>query len=729
MSTAENDITPEIALDLTVIEGLTVPRGEAHVSEMILAALGCEQGDIIQITGSRTTAARVVAWRTDPRAPNSAQPGQRTIAMESLVRQNAGAPLGETVSVRRLPATPAVSAALVPVANTPPLDEAELRHAARALRGLPVTAGDIVRVGGIGLAAREFQVLATNPASSVVLDVGTSLRIQPRGTGGAPRSSSITYDDIGGLGRELQRIRELIEVPLKHPELFDRLGIDAPKGVLLYGPPGTGKTLIARAVAAESSARFFSISGPEVIDKFYGESEAQLRRVFQEAQRAAPSVIFLDEIDAVAPNRSEVWGEVEKRVVGQLLTLMDGLSARGQVVVVGATNRPNALDPALRRPGRFDREIALHAPDAAGRIEILGIHSRDMPLAENVDLAELARITPGFVGADLAALCREAAMSALRRTFPHASVVSGSIPTTDLLNLTVTMDDFRDALRGIEPSAARDVAVDLNRTTWDDVGGLDDVKRTLIETIEWPLHYPALYESMDLEATHGVLMSGPPGTGKTLLARALATACQANFISVKGPELLSKWVGESERGIREMFQRARQVAPCVLFLDELDALAPARGASIDGGVTDRVIGQLLTELDGIEGRRGVIVVAATNRPELIDPAVLRSGRIDLVLELPVPDRAARRAIFAIHTSRRPLAANVSLDALARKTDSFSGADIEAVCRRAAQLATAEWLRLQGRGGETPDASMTAPTGAIQIEARHFERAIAEARGG
>jgi transitional endoplasmic reticulum ATPase len=728
MSTVERDIQPETTLQLTVIEGLTVPRGEAHVSAEVLAALGCEQGDIVQITGVRTTAARIIAWAADIHAPASDQPEQRTIAMESLVRQNAGAPLGEVVSVQRVATIPAVSAALVPVTNAPALGEAELRHVARTLRGLPVTAGDIVRVGGIGLAAREFQVLATNPASSVILDVGTSLRIQPHGLGMATRGSNVTYDDIGGLGQELQHVRELIEVPLKHPELFDRLGIDAPKGVLLFGPPGTGKTLIARAVAAESSARFFSISGPEVIDKFYGESEAQLRRVFQEAQRMAPSIIFLDEIDAIAPNRSEVWGEVEKRVVGQLLTLMDGLSARGQVVVVGATNRPNALDPALRRPGRFDREIALHAPDVTGRIEILRIHSRDMPLASDVDLAELARITPGFVGADLAALCREAAMSALRRTFPRAAVISGSIPTADLLNLTVTMDDFHDALRGIEPSASRDVSVEVNRTTWEEVGGLEDVKRTLTEAIEWPLHYPDLYEAMDLEATHGALLSGPPGTGKTLLARALATACQANFISIKGPELLSKWVGESERGVREIFQRARQVAPCVLFLDELDALAPARGASVDGGVTDRVIGQLLTELDGIEGRRGVVVVAATNRPELIDPAVLRSGRIDLVLELPMPDRAARRAIFAIHTSRRPLAPNVSLDALARKTEGFSGADIEAVCRRAAQQATAEWLRVQGAGGPS-HLEVAPPARAIQIESRHFERAIIEARGG
>ena len=732
MSTTEQNIKASVTIQLTVVEGLTVPRGEAHVSAAALAALECAEGDVVQITGARTTVARVVAWPPPPSDGALAvvrKDEDTTIAMDGMVRQNTGAALGEMVSVRRVEAQPAISAALVPVSGLPALADAELRHVARALRGLAVVAGDLLRVGGIGLAAREFQVLATNPASAVILEAGTSLRIQPRGSTTAPRASTVTYEDIGGLGRELQHVRELIELPLKHPELFDRLGIDAPKGVLLYGPPGTGKTLIARAVASESSARFYSISGPEVIDKFYGESEAHLRRVFQDAQKTAPSVIFLDEIDAIAPKRSEVFGEVEKRVVGQLLTLMDGLSARGQVVVVGATNLPDALDPALRRPGRFDREVSLHAPDKPGRIEILRIHSRDMPLAADVELDELARITPGFVGADLAALCRESAMSALRRTFPRAALTSGSIPTEELLALTVTMDDFRDALRGIEPSAAREVAVEMSHTAWEDVGGLTEAKRALTETIEWPLRYPELYTSMDLEATHGVLLSGPPGTGKTLLARALATACQANFISVKGPELLSKWVGESERGVRETFSRARQVAPCVLFLDELDALAPARGASMDGGVTDRVIGQLLTELDGIEGRRGVVVVAATNRAELIDPAVLRSGRIDMTIELPLPDREARRAIFAIHLKRRPLAPGVSLDTLARKSDGFSGADIEAACRRAANLAVAEWLRTYGAAAlahtlaENPPGSRSR----AQIEVRHLDAAMREAR--
>lgn len=734
MSTAERDINTTTAVQLTVVEGVGMPRGVAYVGPSVFEMLECTAGDVIQIRNvqsSRTTVARVYPWPIDiPDNSSTDVANTQNVAMEGLVRQNAGAALGDVVNVSRITAQSAVSAALVPVSGIVALNDAELRHVAQTLKGLAVLAGDIVRVPGLGVSARELYVLATNPASAVLLENGTSLRFQARSVANgsaAPRTSEVTYEDVGGLGRELQHVRELIELPLKHPELFDRLGIEAPKGVLLYGPPGTGKTLIARAVAAESSARFYSISGPEVIDKFYGESEAQLRRIFTDAQRNTPSVIFLDEIDAIAPKRSEVWGEVEKRVVGQLLTLMDGLSARGQVVVVGATNRADALDPALRRPGRFDREVHLHAPDMQGRLDILRIHSRDMPLAHDVDLSELARITPGFVGADLAALCREAAMAALRRRFPRATVANASISTEELLTLTVTMGDMLEALRGIEPSAAREVAVELSRVGWDTIGGLDDIKRALSETIEWPLRYPELYAAMDLDPTHGVLLSGPPGTGKTMLARALATACQANFISVKGPELMSKWVGESERGVRETFARARQVAPCVLFLDELDALAPARGVDVIG-VTDRVIGQLLTELDGIEGRRGVIVVGATNRPELIDPAVLRSGRFDLVLTLPLPDREARKQIFTIHTQNRPLAPNVSFDALARKTGGASGADIEAVCRRAANLALSEWLRARGAG--RTDSSFpvtTAKATTPQVEMRHFEAAIREAQ--
>lgn len=731
MSATEERVTrTHTTLQLTVMEGLGVPRGAALMSPAALDALECQPGDVVSIQSARGTVARVYPLGdetgADGAAPALAQAQIQQIQMDGLVRQNAQAGLGELIAVRRVEPQAAVSVALTPIGAAAALGDAELTHVARALKGLAVVAGDLVRVSGMGLPTREYQVFSTNPATAVTLEGGTSVRIQAAGSA-APRASQITYEDIGGLGEELTRIREQIELPLKHPELFDRLGIEAPKGVLLWGPPGTGKTLIARAVATESGARFFSVSGPEIIDKFYGESEAQLRRIFTDAQKNAPSVIFIDELDAIAPKRSEVFGEVEKRVVGQLLTLMDGLRARGQIIVVGATNRPDALDPALRRPGRFDREVSLHAPDYQGRSEILRIHSRDMPLAHDVDLGELARITPGYVGADLAALCRESAMAALRRTFPRAVLTSGSIPTDHLLALTVTMADFEDALRSVEPSAAREVSVELSRTNWDDVGGLEDVKRTLVETIQWPLRYPELYAAMDLEPMRGVLLAGPPGTGKTLIARALATACQANFISVKGPELLSKWVGESERGVREMFQRARQVAPCVLFLDEIDALAPQRGGNFDA-VGDRLIGQLLTELDGIEGRRGVIVVGATNRPELIDPAVLRAGRFDLVLDLPLPDRDARRTILGIHLKRRALSPNVSLDALARRSDGFSGADLEAACRRAANLALAEWMRARGASASPKEKSEpVAATGGPLIEMRHFEAAFTEAR--
>src|SRR5436305_1322295 len=525
---------------------------------------------------------------------------------------------------------------------------------------------------------------------AVLVQAGTIVRAQARGAAsGAP--GRVSYEDIGGLGKELQRIREMIELPLKYPAVFDRLGVEPPKGVLLYGPPGTGKTLIARAVAAETNASFFVINGPEIINKFYGESESRLRGVFQEAQKRAPSIIFIDELDALAPKRTETGGEVERRIVGQLLALMDGLASRGQVVLIGATNQPNALDPAMRRPGRFDREISLRVPDVRGRTEILQIHSHDAALAGDVDFARLAQLTPGFVGADLEALCREAAMIALRRVLPHIDYEKGYIPYETLVNLNITMADFQAALREIEPSTTREVYVEVSETSWDDIGGLDKVKDLLTEGVEWPLRYPEIYSHARVEPPRGVLLSGPPGSGKTVIARALANQCEANFISIKGPELLSKWVGESEKGIREVFRRAKQAAPCIVFFDEIDALAPHRGGDIDGHVGDRVIAQLLTEMDGVEGRAGVIVVAGTNRTELIDTALLRPGRFDLVVELAYPNEIERRAIFAIHTKCRPLAPDITLEELARLTEGRNGADIEAICRRASLLAMREWI--------------------------------------
>jgi transitional endoplasmic reticulum ATPase len=493
------------------------------------------------------------------------------------------------------------------------------------------------------------------------------------------------------LGKELQRIREMIELPLKYPAVFDRLGVEPPKGVLLYGPPGAGKTLIARVVAAETNAAFFVINGPEIINKFYGESESRLRGVFQEAQRRAPSIIFIDELDALAPKRAETGGEVERRIVGQLLALMDGLESRGQIVLIGATNQPNALDPAMRRPGRFDREISLRVPDIRGRQEILRIHSRDAALARDVDLARIAQLTPGYVGADLAALCREAAMIALRRVLPHIDYQRGYIPYETLVNLNITMADFQAALREVEPSTTREVYVEVSETSWDDIGGLAHAKDLLTEAVEWPIRFPDLYAAAKVEAPRGILLSGPPGSGKTLIARALAKQCEASFISIKGPELLSKWVGESEKGIREIFRRAKQAAPCIIFFDEIDSFASRRGQANDGNVGDRVIAQLLTEMDGVEGRKGVIILAATNRPEFIDPALLRPGRFDLTVELQLPGETERASIFAIHLRGRPIALDVTMEELANLTSGRSGADIEAICRRASLLALREWI--------------------------------------
>jgi transitional endoplasmic reticulum ATPase len=714
-NTSEN-AAPKIveSLQLTVIEGFQVGRGVARIDPSDMARLGCQPGDIILVTGARTSAAKVVPSAIVDR-------GQQIIQMDAQVRQNSSSGLGERVTVRKAKVRNAEKVTLLPLSGGAPIQESDLQYIARYLVGLPVTIGDLLRVGTPGTAPREFLIINTTPATpsytlqkraatgdlnavlppvqpeqvtdteAVLVQAGTIVKAQGRGVAnGAP--GRVSYEDIGGLGKELQRIREMIELPLKYPAVFDRLGVEPPKGVLLYGPPGTGKTLIARAVAAETNAAFFIINGPEIINKFYGESESRLRAVFQEAQKKAPSIIFIDELDALAPKRAETGGEVERRIVGQLLALMDGMASRGQVVLIGATNQPNALDPALRRPGRFDREISLHVPDVRGRTEILHIHTKDAALANDVDLTRIAQLTPGFVGADLEALCREAAMIALRRVLPHIDYQRGYIPYETLVSLNITMADFQAALREVEPSTTREVYVEVSETTWDDIGGLEKSKTLLTEGVEWPLRFPEVYAQAKVEPPRGVLLAGPPGSGKTLIARALANQCEASFISIKGPELLSKWVGESEKGIREVFRRAKQAAPCIVFFDELDALAPRRaGGEGDGQVGNRVIAQLLTEMDGIEGREGVIVLAATNRPELIDPALLRPGRFDLVVELAYPNEEERAAIFAIHTQGKPLAPDVSLSDLAQRTPGRSGADIEAICRRASLLALREWI--------------------------------------
>ncbi len=538
-----------------------------------------------------------------------------------------------------------------------------------------------------GLGEVRFVVTNTSPAGVVLVTELTDVEVLPEAVEVKEvKVPAVAYEDIGGLKEEIHRVREMIELPLKHPEVFDRLGIEPPKGVLLHGPPGTGKTLIARAVASESGANFFDIAGPEVMSKFYGESEANLRQKFEQAEKNAPSIIFIDELDSLAPKREEVTGEVERRMVAQLSTLMDGLKARGKVVVIGATNRPNALDPAIRRPGRFDREIEIGVPDRDGRKEILQIHTRGMPLAKDVDLDHFANVTHGFVGADLEALAKEAAMSALRKILPEIKLDEKAIPPEVLEKLQVTKDDFDNGLKMVEPSAMREVLVEVPNVRWEDVGGLEEAKQELREAVEWPLKHPDAFKRMGIEPPHGILMYGPPGSGKTLLARAVATESEANFIAIKGPELLSKWVGESEKGVRETFRKARMAAPAIVFFDEMDAIVPSRGSGFgDSHVTERVISQLLTELDGLEKLENVVVLAATNRPDLIDSAVLRPGRFDRLVLVQAPDKKARLEIFKIHTKGMPLAKDVDLNALAAETEGYVGSDIAALCREAAMF--------------------------------------------
>jgi transitional endoplasmic reticulum ATPase len=566
----------------------------------------------------------------------------------------------------------------------------------------------------------DLVVTSTTPTAEAVIvtdqtevTVGEQVKEAPRAI---PR---IAYEDIGGLRPVIQKVREMIELPLRHPELFERLGVEAPKGVLLHGPPGTGKTLLAKAVASETNANFYSIGGPEIMSKFYGESEERLREIFKEAQENAPSIIFIDEIDSIAPKREEVTGEVEKRVVSQLLSVMDGLQSRGKVVVIGATNRINSIDPALRRPGRFDREIEIGVPDRGGRLEVLQIHTRGMPLAEDVDLKKLADVTHGFVGADLEALAKEAAIRALRRILPEINLEAENIPVEVLNKIIVRMSDFQEALKEVEPSAMREVLVEVPDIKWEDIGGLEGVKEELREAIEWPLKYPELFAQMNAVPPKGLLLYGPPGTGKTLLAKAAANESEANFISVKGPELLNKFVGESEKAVREIFRKARQASPCIIFFDEVDSVAPVRGSSAgDSNVTERVISQFLTEMDGLEELRNVVIIAATNRPDIVDPALLRPGRFDRMLLVPPPDLEARKQIFRIHTKKTPLAEDVKLDELARKTEGYTGADIASICNTAVMLSIKEHI---GKAKDPEDAKKRAK--GLKVAKRHFDEAM------
>jgi len=675
------------SLTLRVAEALPkdVGRGLARLDPDDMQRLGATIGDVVVIAGQRKAALKVMPVYQDAR-------GKKLVQIDGIARENAGAGLDERVRVEPAVMQDARKVELAPIGPSRLTQQArDASYVGRLVDGLVVQSGDRVRVNLFGSRAQDFTVTATTPGGFVLIQAGT--RIQIVGEAAAERRVlKVSYEDVGGLGRTIARIREMIELPLRFPEVFDRLGIDPPRGVLMYGPPGCGKTLIARAVANETAAQFFHVNGPEIIHKFYGESEANLRRIFEQAQSRAPSIVFLDEIDAIAPKRTEVQGEVEKRVVAQLLGLMDGLKTRGQVIVIGATNIESNLDPALRRPGRFDREIEIGIPDRNGRREILEIHTRGMPLSDDVDLDHLAAVTHGFVGADLEALAREAAMDTLRALMPNIDLASAEIPYERLMDLEVTMGNFLDALREVEPSAMREVFTEIADVSWDEVGGMEEAKQALREAVEWPLRYAPVLARAGAEPAKGILLVGPPGTGKTMLAKAAAHESGVNFISVKGPELLSKWVGESEKGVREIFKKARQAAPCIVFLDELDSMAPQRGAG--GGeshVSERVVSQLLTEIDGIEELRGVIILAATNRADILDPALLRPGRFDIQIQVPAPDVGTRRAILDVHTRRRPLADGIDLDALAAETEGLVGADIAGLCREATMRAARRFI--------------------------------------
>ncbi|MEM2084079.1 MAG: CDC48 family AAA ATPase [Nitrososphaerota archaeon] len=686
----------EVTLKVVEAKQRDVGRKIARIDSDIMRKLDLVPGDVIEIIGKKSTTAIVwPAYREDEKAG--------IIRIDGETRRNAGVTVGDVVQIRKAKTKPAKKVVLAPFEQLPFIGDIG-RIVMVQLMNQPVSKGDVlvVPILGVGL---ELKVVSTNPPPPVIINEETEIEISRTPVKREEEISGVTYEDIGGLHEELQRIREMIELPMKHPELFRHLGIEPPKGLLLYGPPGTGKTLIAKALANETGAHFITINGPEIMSKYYGESEARLREVFREAEENAPSIIFIDELDAIAPKRSEVTGEVERRVVSQLLTLMDGLKSRGQVVVIGATNRVEAVDPALRRPGRFDREIRIGVPDKNGRKEILQIHTRRMPLDKDVNLDELAEITYGFVGADLAALAREAAMNALRRVLPHIDLEKEVIPVEVLEKIKVTREDFANALRNIQPSALREVILEVPNVKWEDIGGLENVKQELREAVEWPLKYPDVFKRLGIKPPRGILLYGPPGTGKTLLAKAVATESQANFISVKGPEVLSKWVGESEKAIREIFRKARETAPCIIFFDELDSIAPRRGVHGDSGVTDRIVNQLLTEMDGMQTLKEVVIIGATNRPDLIDPALLRPGRFDRVLYVPPPDEKARLQIFRIHTKEMPLAKDVSIEELAKITEGYTGADIEALCREAALTAARENIE------------------AKEINAKHFMEAL------
>jgi len=707
------------ALSLKVLEAYTrdVGRGVARIDYDSMDTLNASTGDVIEIKGKRRTVAKCL-----PLYPSDE--GKGIIRIDGLGRNNSGIAIGDTISVRKIKAVAAEKVVVAPLEAIPPIDE---RYLADALESVPLIKGDNVMVPYFG-GRLTFQVIGVTPAADAVLITQkTVFHIAEKGETlrGVPQ---VTYEDIGGIHNEIKKVREMIELPLRHPEIFEKLGIEAPKGVLLYGPPGTGKTLLAKAVANESNAHFISISGPEIMSKFYGESEARLREIFKEAREKAPSIIFVDEIDSIAPKREEVTGEVERRVVSQMLSLMDGLEARGKVIVISATNRPNAIDPALRRPGRFDREIEIKVPDKKGRKDILQIHSRNMPLSDDVNIDKISSVSHGYVGADLEYLCKEAAMKCLRRLLPILNLEEEKLPPETLDKLIVTHEDFTKALIEVTPSGMREVFIENPDIKWSDVGGLKEVKQELQEAVEWPMKYPGLYDKLGHSMPRGILLHGPSGTGKTLLAKAVATESEANFISVRGPELLSKWVGESERGIREIFKRARQSSPCVVFFDEIDSIAPIRGAGGETAVSERVVSQLLTELDGMENMHGVVVLAATNRADMIDPALLRPGRFDKIIQIPLPDKESRKSILKINAEKIPTITeesnpnHVDFEKLSEMTDGLSGADTAAIANTAVSIVIHKFLDANPDVKDIEKQAIDA-----KVEMKHFEEAVKKVR--
>ena len=664
-------------------------KGVARIDPEIMGILGLKVGDIVQIDGTKKTVVKVLMG-----GPEDANRG--IIRIDGSTRRNAGTGIDERVGIKKVTAKNAEKITFSPT------EQLRLQGGEEFIRqimdGRSFAKGDTITLSVMGNKI-ELVVTSFSPsAEAATMTSSTEVKINEKPAADNGDIPKVTYDDIGGLGDEVKKIREMVELPLRHPELFKRLGVEAPKGVLLHGPPGTGKTMLAKAVAGETSSNFTYIGGPEIMSKFYGESEGKLREIFKEAEENAPSIIFIDEIDSIAPKRDEVSGEEERRIVAQLLALMDGLKSRGKVVVIGATNRPNSIDEALRRPGRFDREIEINIPDRNGRLEILQIHTRGMPLADDVNLDELADKTHGYAGADLSALAKEAAMAALRRILPDVDLEAEEIPVDVLNRIQVNKDDFKSALKDMQPSTMREVLIEKPNVRWEDIGALEDAKQELKEAVEWPLKYSKVFEHMNARPPKGILLYGPPGTGKTMLAKAVATESEANFIAIKGPEFLNKWVGESEKAVRETFRKARQASPCVIFMDEIDSITPERGTGSDSNVTERVISQMLTEMDGLEALNNVVVIAATNRPDIMDPALLRPGRFDKSILIGPPDKESREKIFKIHTAKKPLSDDVDISKLAELTDGCTGADISAICNEAVMNAVRELVR----SGKVPD---------------------------